>query len=237
MSPDNYITESELEEVQKQSCGKIDIYRGVRRRVKLWHKEFGLMYPHTSENNYRDCWFHYRKLYKEHSTYEVINQMATFDEHIQRAEKDSVIYFYQKISEMLEFWYFMYWCKHKYEEDDAVNEALLVFDGTADKPNTWVLELKRKYEKDIDSFIKCCVCVACKRILTDEFSSEVQKLLHEIKNNVLKIRVGGAKIHRIEKPGEYMEQFEQCHSHIVSFSNKYRIKELLTVSDFISDSL
>ncbi|MDO4327455.1 MAG: hypothetical protein Q4E24_15775 [bacterium] len=104
MSLDSYITEREQEAFQRNSCAKIIGYSKVKKNVREWYKIFGFQFPHTSENNYRDAWFHYRRLYQEHSAFEMTSQIATFDEHIQRAEKDSMVFFFQRASELLEFW-------------------------------------------------------------------------------------------------------------------------------------
>lgn len=231
---DSYITECDHELIQKENCYKITKYSKVRKNVRRWYELFGFLYPHTSENNFRDGWFHYRKLYKEHSTYEVASQAATLDEHLQRAEKDSMVFFFQKVCELLEFWYFVGNKKKIYNISGFYLENVLeIYDHSLENPNSWVKLLKDECNEDIIRFSASCIYVGENRFLTNNFIKEVQQLLHDIKNNVLEIRMGGAQIARISEPGEYNKIFESCFEKLVEFVNRYRIIELLSATDVI----
>lgn len=107
MSSDNYISDGKLDEIRKEYGEKIIAFSDVQQQLKGWYDKFGFSYPFSSINNYRDSWFHFRKIWTERSLYEMISQMATLDEHLQRAEKDAVVNFFQMISQKLEFWYGM----------------------------------------------------------------------------------------------------------------------------------
>src|SRR5699024_655071 len=107
MLSDKYISDSELNRIKLTYCDKIILFMQFRKDILKWYQAFDFQYPHSSENNYRDSWFHYRKIYQEHSAYEIICQSANFEEHLQRAEKDAIVYFWQKICGILEVWYFL----------------------------------------------------------------------------------------------------------------------------------
>lgn len=127
------------------NCKKIERYITVRAEIREWYEAFGLDFPYSSENNFRDSWFHYRKLYQEHSAYEIICQIAMLDEHLQRAEKDSIIYFFQKVSEALEFWQYVAMNEKKTYgvAGEAENAAYCLYNDTADTPNSWVSSLQK----------------------------------------------------------------------------------------------
>lgn len=235
MLVDEYISESAQESIRKSNCEKINNYVTTRETIVKWYDEFGFDFPYSSENNFRDAWFHYKKLYQEHSTYEVICQIATFDEHLQRAEKDSIIYFFQKISESLEFWYYIAMDKKGREQltGELESDIADLFIATSGTPNSWVSLLQERYSQNASEFAVCCLKVANTYILTRSFCVNAQKMLHTIKNLVLEIRIGGARIQRLDTPGDYLEKFRPCFEQLKDFCNQYRIKELIVVSELI----
>lgn len=231
---DRYVTESDREFIQHENALKIFQYSKVRKEVRRWFSFFGFSFPHTSENNYRDSWFHYRKLYQEHSDYESTSQIATLDEHLQRAEKDSMIFLFQKVCESLEFWYFVALGMNSFNIDGIYHEnALQLYDNSANRKSSWVYLLKDMCNNDIVQFSASCIYVAQKRIFSDRFKVETQKLVHEIKNNVLEVRMGGAQISRIDMPGDYCRLFIPYFNELKDFADRYRIIELLGATDII----
>jgi hypothetical protein len=234
MLSDSYIKEREQEIVQKDYCDRIVKYSKVRKAMYQWYEVFGLRFPHTSENNFRDAWFHYRKLYREHSTYEVISQIATLEEHIQRAEKDSIVFFFQKISELLEVWYFVATERIVLKPAEGyIKDAVDIYESAIAVPNSWVSILRERCGEDISAFTASCLCIFQQRILSKEFAVDVQVLLHEMKNKVFELRMGGVSIMRINQPGEYYEAFEPYYENLLSFCDKYRMIELLGVTDIM----
>lgn len=237
MSTDRYISESARENILGNNCKKIEEYAIVRKKIRIWYNEFGFDFPHSSENNFRDSWFHYRILYQEHSALEIAGQASMLNEHIQRAEKDSVIYFFQKISEALEFWYHAALNKKERDktEEDIESTLYSLYKYTEKTPNSWVVLLQKKYSQDVFRFADCCQKIADKYILTLSFRTDIQKILHTIKNHILEIRMGGAHIQRLDVSGGYYDKFSPCFEQLVSFCNQYRIKELLRVSELVEE--
>ncbi|MCI9009383.1 MAG: hypothetical protein HFI13_14970 [Lachnospiraceae bacterium] len=235
MSTDRYISEFDQGNVRRNNCAKIDQYITVRENIRRWYTEFGFDFPHSSENNFRDSWFHYRKLYQERSAAEIIGQAATLDEHLQRAEKDSIIYLFQKISEALEFWYHAALNKEESRRgpDDLESGINSMYVHTANTPNRWVSLVQKKYSEDVFGFATCCTRIANRYILTYAFRIDVQNMIHELKNQVLEIRMGGAHIQRMSSPGDYYRKVKPCFERLVSFCSQYRIKELIIVSELI----
>jgi hypothetical protein len=236
MLSDSYIKEWEQEIVQKDYCDRIVKYSKVRKDIHRWYEVFGLQFPHTSENNFRDAWFHYRKLYREHSTYEVISQIATLEEHIQRAEKDSIVFFFQKISELLEVWYFVATERIDLEPTvKYIENALDIYESSKAMPNSWVSIFSKQCNDDISIFASSCLYIFRQRILSKNFTVDVQILLHEIKNKLLELRMGGISIKRINQPGEYYEAFRPYYENLRSFCDKYRMIGLIGVTDVIEN--
>ena len=91
MNTSNYIFDSKLEKIQADYGQEIENYIRIRDSWLEIYGEFGIPFPATSDNNFRDSWFHYRKIYKERNEEEMIRQIANYDEHLQRAERDLVV--------------------------------------------------------------------------------------------------------------------------------------------------
>lgn len=239
MSTDRYISEFDQEDVRRNNCRKIDQYRTVREEIRQWYAEFGFDFPHSSENNFRDSWFHYRKLYQERSANEIIGQTATLDEHLQRAEKDSIIYLFQKVSEALELWYDAALNKGKSggPSDDLESGISSMYIHTAAAPNRWVTLMQKRYSDDVPAFAEHCMRVAERYILTDSFRMDAQNMIHELKDHVLEIRMGGAHIQRMGSPGDYYRKVKPSFERLLSFCGQYRIKHLIIVSELIGQQI
>ena len=95
--------------------------------------------------------------------------------------------------------------------------------------------LQKMYSQDVFRFAECCWKIADKYILTLSFRTDIQKILHTIKNHILEIRMGGAHIQRLDVSGGYYDKFSPCFEQLVSFCNQYRIKELIRVSELVEE--
>lgn len=225
MSNDNYISDFKLNEIRKEYGGKIVSFSSVERSIKEWYLYFDLPYPLSSVNNYRDSWFHYRKIWRERSLYEVTCQMATFDEHLQRAEKDAIINILQIISQALQYWY-------QIEQEEIpehfincikqnIKTARANCTPEERKNKQWVIEMWGKFEENEQEAAYALIYAAQKHILKSQsILRQIQKLLHTIKNTTLRIRLGASDIHRIEYPGEYLDLCSQCYDEVFSFFEK-----------------
>ena len=73
--------------------------------IQELYDELGIYYPEESNTNYRDSWFHYRKLYTKKDIITILNEKYGLEEHLLRAAKDAQIYFLQQLAGWLEVWY------------------------------------------------------------------------------------------------------------------------------------
>lgn len=73
--------------------------------IQELYDALGLYYPEESNTNFRDSWFHYRKLYTQKDIITVLNEKYGLEEHLLRAAKDAQIYFLQQLTGWLEVWY------------------------------------------------------------------------------------------------------------------------------------
>lgn len=204
---DKYVSENELEEIRNKYGKKIIMFPRVQEEMSGYYEKFGLPYPNLCINNFRDSWFHYRKIWEEHSYFSIISQMSTLDEHLQRAERDAVVNLLQMLSQKMEFWYLlgkrndMDQLKNDLGEDDISLGTMIKFEDTDSFFQYW--HFFGGDEKKATSALVYAVSVAF--LTQKECYKEIQDILHCIKNSALKIRFGASEIDRLNEPGEYLE--------------------------------
>ncbi len=234
MNSSDYIYDFILEETQANNCEEIVNYLTIREKWIGYYSEFGFACPTTSDNNFRDSWFHYRKIYKERSENEIIRQIANYEEHLQRAERDLVVKFFQDVSSSLEKWY-LYGLNLQLEpigEYDQIIELWKRESGCFDNgdkiKNGWVRSLYlycKNNKKTQDDFYNIVLHVFKAYIWNNEVKITLQKLLHKMKNIVLKVRLGSSEIDRMDKVGQLTEQCVTLYEELVEFCNKQALKE------------
>ena len=126
--------------------------------IQELYDALGLYYPEESNTNFRDSWFHYRKLYTQKDIITVLNEKYGLEEHLLRAAKDAQIYFLQQLTGWLEVWY-------RYNEylkipdiiskDDEEKLNMLSTEG-----NNWVYQLWKLYGvTDQELFSRLCLAL------------------------------------------------------------------------------
>ncbi len=146
----------------------------------------------------------------------MICQMATFDEHLQRAEKDAVVNFFQMISQALQFWYQAESRPIPWKFRDSIRQNVdPVYEKCTPKEKNDVQllsDLWNNYGRGEQEASFALIYVAQTYLLNSSHRlGQVQRLLHLIKNTTLKIRMGASDIQRIEHPGEYLSQCRECY--------------------------
>lgn len=245
MFEDRYISDIELDLIQKKYMEKVHLFLNMRKKAQEMFYDFCIPYPYQSENNFRDSWFHYRKIYKSRSVNDLFGQTAMFDEHLQRAEKDMVVTFFTRICRRLEFWYKeaneIYktmserfnadQAEQIYEMEGAENWVLTFYSML--RNNSLISVLDREHE-----FAYSCVHIFQKYHVKDNiFYIEVQRLLHHIKKKILEVRSGGADIKRHDEPGIYFEEFTECTENLIHLYQSYNFLSLFNVTDMIISNL
>lgn len=235
MSNGNYIDDFVLEEIQADNCEEIVTYLTIREKWMACYREFGFAFPATSDNNFRDSWFHYRKIYRERSRNEVIRQIANYEEHLQRAERDLVVKFFQDISSSLEKWY-LHGTKSQFELTEEYTKLVNqwkknseCFDMEDNIKRGWVASIYFFCEKNgrtQDDFRSLILYVFCVYVWSDKLKVELQRMIHKLKNVVLRVRMGGSEIARMDKVGQLTEQCKTLYEELVEFCDIQALKEI-----------
>lgn len=202
MMEDNYLTSEEVWEIQRKYCVHLLEFDEVRYQIKKLYKKYRMCYPNASENNYRDAWFHYRKMNAQHNTYDIISQIANFEEHLQRAEKDAIIYFEQHVCEVLEWWQRFVKCGYQYKTDvDILKKAISKYEDSSDSSTKWGLSILEEYGENGLIAAEMFCYIMQEKIWTKKHAIRFRKIIHKFKNSVLEIRMNGAGIQRFDKIG------------------------------------
>lgn len=78
----------------REDCANMIIEFGYQFQIlQKVYAEFGLNYPYECHTNYRDSWFHYRKLYSKKDKVLISNEKYGLEEHLLRAARDAQINF------------------------------------------------------------------------------------------------------------------------------------------------
>lgn len=232
----DYIFDFRLEEIQADNCKQIQNYLDLRKKWKKYYKEFGFTYPATSDNNFRDSWFHFRKIYKERNRDEIIRQIANYEEHLQRAERDLAVKFFQDISSSLEQWYLI--GLNSSQELTRANAQLMelcknesgCFDEKNEIRSDWAYvfyEYCQKHQKSQTDYIHMVIWFFKTYLWNNELRGALQKILHEVKNIILHIRLGSSEIHRVNKIGQLTEDSSKICGDLLEFCDTYGLKQAI----------
>ncbi len=188
------------EDIRKECADTIVEFGYQFQTLQKIYDEFGLYYPSECHTNYRDAWFHYRKLYNKKEDISVLNEKYGLEEHLLRAAKDAQINLLQQIGQWLEIWYH---CEDMLPAQDGKQVEEALFEGMSEN---WVMSLWKASGNNEKIFSNACVYWYREHIQSIELNMKLQNLIHSLKNLVLDIRLGGINIFRPIDHVKYIKQ-------------------------------
>ena len=206
-----------------------DIYQYGQKymQLKKVYDAYGYCMPVECWYNFRDAWFHYRKMYTRKERVSVLNEKYAMEEHLLRAWKDGIIYLLQEISEGPEI-------------EKIVDE---VYRDIAQQNNegeclNWSKVFVDGYQKiKLESRFQCCYYYYKKYISSAEMDKNLQKILHGLKDLVLEIRYSGTNIKRPNNPYEYMQKLLDLIADINSKLQKNGALYLISISSIVAHNM
>lgn len=190
MMKEAYIPSVNQQDLKEECANTIMEFGHIFKVLRKLHEEFGLYYPEECHTNYRDSWFHYRKLYNKKDITSMLNEKYGLEEHLLRAAKDAQINFLQQLGQWLEVWYHQTEILQDYDTD-GVDRRLF-----EKMEMNWVKSLWEVSGEDEMIFSKACVYWYKENIYSDELNAQIQNLIHSVKNLILELRLGGVNIFR-----------------------------------------
>lgn len=219
--------DDEITSIKKECADTIADFGEQFYIIREIYNALGLCYPKESHTNYRDAWFHYRKLYSQKDIISIINEKYGLEEHLLRAAKDAQIFLLQQLGSWLEVWY-------RHEEYLQLDEEKVKYkDSLFRKEGNWVLPIWKMYEKDQEVFANTCLWYYQKYIFTEDLKLKLQDLIHSIKNLILDLRLGGVNIYRPSDNVYYMKQCVDVYNKMCKSLKETRILYLISTTDTI----
>lgn len=194
------LTEAQQEEYCDTTAEELTRYLNTLNILEKWYEEIGEQLPLPSRTNYRDSWFHYKKLYEHRNHRKVVQEQYAAEEHLIRAVKDAVIQYFHIYMKSMEKVYRRVRDGGRLKEERKRELELL--DSQYHFPQKgsegWISNL---YDilcsaGEEDSYGDALWYV----FLRDEDMKKVEKVLqknlHKVKNYCAKLRIGGTDIYR-----------------------------------------
>lgn len=191
--------------IRKKCADSIFEFGRMFETMRELYEDFGLYYPKECNTNYRDSWFHFRKLYSKRDKLSVLNEKYGLEEHLLRAAKDAQIFLLQQLGEWLEIWsdYRTYLDRNHSGDSDYQDMLKKIPLDT----RNWVSCLWNICEEDRILFSNACLYRFEKEIYNKSLQKKLQELLCSIKNLILDLRLGGVNIYR---PADNTYYLAQC---------------------------
>lgn len=189
--------------LKKNCADNIEQFGYQFEKIRTLYDNFGFIYPEECNTNYRDSWFHYRKLYKKKDVESISNEKYGLEEHLLRAAKDAQINFLQQVGQLLDVWY----RNDTFLECELSNEkAYQDILGCVTEEN-WVENVWKLSEQDEILFSNVCVYYYRTKLYSEDLKKKLQELLHGLKNLILDLRLSGVNIYR---PVDNIQYFREC---------------------------
>jgi hypothetical protein len=195
------ISEERITSIQEECANEIAYFGNKFQELRRMFEAMGLYYPRECVTNYRDAWFHYRKLCQKKDSVSVLNEKYGLEEHLLRAVKDAQIGFLQQLAYWLEIWYKC----DEYMECDLTRRSkyLRLFENL---DQNWVKSIWDASEGDIELFANACLFRFQEELKSEDLRIVLQNLIHSMKKIILKIRLGGVDISRPLDNSAYLDE-------------------------------
>lgn len=218
------LTEAQQEEYCNTTEEELTKYLNTLNILEKWYEQIKEQLPLPSRTNYRDSWFHYKKLYEHRNHRKVVQEQYAAEEHLIRAVKDAVIQYFHIYLKSMERVYKRARDGGCLKEDRKSRLELLDeqyhFPKTGSKD--WEFELygillsAGEEESYGDAFWYT--------FLRDEDMKRIEKVLqralHKVKNYCAKLRIGGTDIYRPADEDEMEKDIvDNCESLISSLES------------------
>lgn len=94
MQEKEILTSQEKQQLNEYCADEIYQYgRNYMKLIKVF-ESYGYRMPVECWHNFRDSWFHYRKLYTRKERISILNEKYAMEEQLLRAWKDAIIFFF-----------------------------------------------------------------------------------------------------------------------------------------------
>lgn len=236
------ISDPEHMQYANYSAQKISMYYKYLYILEKWFEEAGWELPLPCRTNFRDSWFHFKKLYERKDYIKIVQEDYALEEHLIRAVKDAIICYYQLYIKKIEVVYKVLRAEKLTEM--ITTENMDAIEEYAKRVNVsekgWTLKLYGEMgnPENLKMFLQTVAYVYSRDVDQKKAAESLQVCLHRVKNYYSKLRLNGTEIHRPANEGEYMGECVKVFGEMMDCLEENHLEEGVHVlARFISEEI
>ena len=237
------LSDSDHQSLSLYSADMLLVCRKKMKELEELYKLEQLPFPIQCRTNFRDAWFHYKKVYERFDSIKVQQEQYAMEEHLIRVLKDAITVLFNA---------YAYWIENVYYLLDEKQTVLKVLQNN-DKEDEyykkcididinvhyWYKAVNdkitgKKDKKDItpeeDAIIKdVTLRLFLERADLNAYRKVLQECMHKIKNYSLRTRLEGIEIYRPENSEEYLDDFSEVFGEMKILLYNHKIYPVIPV--------
>lgn len=232
------LSDSDHQNLSLYSADMLLVCRNKMKKLELLYGLEELNFPIQCKTNFRDAWFHYKKVFERFDSIKVYQEQYAMEEHLIRILKDAIIVLFNKYAYWLENVYYLLEKKHEVLEVLNSIKAKEYYLDCADiniDTNFWYKIIDNRIsahagisDKEKDAAIKdVTLCLFLEQANTKVYREFLQQCMHKIKNYSLKTRLEGIEIYRPENSDAYLNDCAEVFGRIKMDLIEHRIYSVL----------
>lgn len=245
------LTDSEHHSVSLYSA---EIILNCREKMKKLEVLYGLEhipFPFHCTTNFRDSWFHYKKVFERFDSIKVHQEQYAMEEHLIRVMKDAIAVLFNIYAQRLEDVHYLLMNKQdvfdglKNKRGEAYYQP---YDNISINSERWYDSVCQEFEsinhippeqkkytvEQTDALTDVILYLFLKQADIN-YQMIIKQCMHEIKNNSLKLRLEGIEIYRAENSDVYFDNYIKVFRDLKSTLDNYRIFSLLKLFSSYSE--
>ena len=229
-----FFADNEQKEFRNCAADDIERYLYFLGILEKWYDEINEPFPLPCRTNYRDAWFHYKKLYEQKDYIKVVQEQYALEEHLIRSSKDAINRYFQiYVMYMEEVYHHLLSGRYvsSQEEKNALDDIIVKYNLSVDIKEKWALRLYNELEKYNLEMYYCSLVkyIYYRNMNYSDVLRVLQKSIHSIKNYCAKLRINGTNIYRPIDGNEYMDECIEIYENLILSLESIYIKECLWV--------
>lgn len=218
-----------------RTADKLIMYFKYLDSLDKWFRESGLELPLACRTNFRDAWFHFKKLYERRDYVKIVQEEYALEEHLIRAVKDAIICYYQIYIRKIERVY-GYLSNDKLKtcvSSENIQKIKCKISSVTIDTKKWDFEIKKHINPDTNMqlYLEAVCYIYSRDIDSQKVAKQLQKCLHMIKNYYSKLRLDGTDIYRPSSDEAYMEECEDVFVKMMECLEENRLERSIHIID------
>lgn len=218
-----------------RTADKLIMYFEYLDSLDKWFRESGLELPLACRTNFRDAWFHFKKLYERRDYVKIVQEEYALEEHLIRAVKDAIICYYQIYIRKIERVY-EYLSNNKLGtcvSQENINKIECKINSVTINTEKWDSEIKRYInpEENMQLYLEAVCYIYSRDFNIQKVAKQLQKCLHMIKNYYSKLRLDGTNIYRPSSDEAYMKECEDVFDKMMECLKENRLERSIHIID------